>query len=53
MPTMTAQDIKVHGTNLDKAIRDKLPVSHVTEILARLKGEVVATEQLLRVCGSF
>ncbi|KAF3920891.1 hypothetical protein ABW21_db0207253 [Orbilia brochopaga] len=48
MPGMEAKDIKIHGASLDKAVRDKLPPSHITEILGRLKSDVVATEQVLR-----
>ncbi|EPS41009.1 hypothetical protein H072_5140 [Dactylellina haptotyla CBS 200.50] len=48
MPRMEAKDIKIHGANLDKAVRDKLPADHIAGILGRLKSEVVATEQVLR-----
>ncbi|EWC45159.1 hypothetical protein DRE_06047 [Drechslerella stenobrocha 248] len=48
MPGMEAKDIKIHGSNLDKAVRDKLPPSHIADILGRLKSDVVATEQVLR-----
>ncbi|KAK6541121.1 RNA polymerase II elongation factor [Orbilia ellipsospora] len=48
MPGMEAKDIKIHGANLDKAVRDKLPTDHITSILGRLKSDVVATEQILR-----
>ncbi|KAJ6257804.1 hypothetical protein Dda_7593 [Drechslerella dactyloides] len=48
MPGMEAKDIKIHGASLDKAVRDKLPPSHITDILGRLKSDVVATEQILR-----
>lgn len=48
MPGMDAKDIKIHGASLDKAVRDKLPAGHITDILGRLKSDVVATEQVLR-----
>ncbi|KAF3938486.1 hypothetical protein ABW19_dt0205232 [Dactylella cylindrospora] len=48
MPGMDAKDIKIHGANLDKAVRDKLPAGHITDILGKLKSDVVATEQVLR-----
>ncbi|KAF3202767.1 RNA polymerase II elongation factor [Orbilia oligospora] len=48
MPGMETKDIKIHGASLDKAVREKLPATHITEILGRLKSDVVATEQILR-----
>jgi len=49
---MDTKEIKVMASNLEKATRDKLPASHISDILNRLKSEVVATEPLLRVCAS-
>lgn len=46
---MNAKDVKTHVTNLERAVREKLPPSSVVDILSSLKNEVIATEQLLRV----
>ena len=50
MGGIDAKEIKVLSTNLEKAVKEKLPAAHITDILNRLKNEVVATEQVLRVC---
>ena len=38
-----------HVANIDKAVREKLPSSHLIDLLKSLKTGVVATEKLLRV----
>lgn len=47
---MDAKDVKAHVGNLERAVKEKLPTQTLLDILGSLKKEVVATEQLLRVC---
>lgn len=50
---MDAKDVKAHVGNLEKGVKEKLPAQYLLDILGALKKEVVATEQLLRVCHPF
>lgn len=49
---MDAKDVKAHVGNLERAVKEKLPTQTLLDILGSLKKEVVATEQLLRVCNN-
>lgn len=44
--------MKAHVGNLERAVKEKLPTQTLLDILGSLKKEVVATEQLLRVCNN-
>ncbi|KAI5815506.1 transcription factor S-II, central domain-containing protein [Pyronema omphalodes] len=45
---MDAKDVMTHVSNIDKAVRDKLPADHLIDLLKALQTGVVATEKLLR-----
>ncbi|KAI5798918.1 transcription factor S-II, central domain-containing protein [Geopyxis carbonaria] len=45
---MDAKDVKTHVSQIEKAVRERLPTSHLLDLLSSLKNEVVATEALLR-----
>jgi transcription elongation factor S-II len=50
---MEAKEVLTHVANLEKAVREKLPSSHLIDVLKSLKDGVVASEKLLRVSDSF
>jgi len=45
---MEAKEVLTHVANLEKAVREKLPSSHLIDVLKSLKDGVVASEKLLR-----
>ncbi|CUS10508.1 unnamed protein product [Tuber aestivum] len=45
---MDAKEVKTHVTNIEKAVKEKLPPAVLIDILNSLKTGVTATEQLLR-----
>ncbi|KAL7274427.1 transcription elongation factor TFIIS [Rhizina undulata] len=45
---MDVKEVKVHVSNLEKAVKEKHPPASVIDILSALKQHVVATESLLR-----
>lgn len=47
---MDARELKERLGALTKAVNDKEPASNIIPMLDTLKEEVVATEDLLRVC---
>ncbi|TGZ82008.1 transcription elongation factor S-II [Ascodesmis nigricans] len=46
--SMDAKEVKVHVQQLEKAIKEALPPSHLLDLLGRLKKGVVPTEAMLR-----
>lgn len=46
---MDAKEVKTHVTNIEKAVKEKLPPTVLIDILNSLRTGVTATEQLLRV----
>lgn len=51
--SMDAKEVKVHVQQLEKAIKEALPPSHLLDLLGRLKKGVVPTEAMLRVCTTW
>ncbi|KAI5846900.1 transcription factor S-II, central domain-containing protein [Tricharina praecox] len=45
---MDAKEVMTHVTNIDTAVKEKLPAAHIADLLKSLKTGVVATEKLLR-----